>query len=444
MNRKLRNCLLIVVLVLAVTQIYACGEKKTFQLSLLDKEYTNIKLASLHGEEEVTLDEERTKQWVTMFDGLTFEQTQSVGKFTDKAYSLIFLNGESVVDYIQISEDGKTLAYGGYFYQLEDETYDLEGILLLFEQQREEDAQNTADNMEETIEKQISESEPEMVTETSTESDEEKIWEGNRHLTKEDFAEQKMIAIPAGTVCTVDLDGDGKEEEVVYEAQSSDGINHEILFFIESEADHVYADSHDGWSVADLESPSVDNYFVTDLDSTDSYREIAILDEGPSCDPQFHFLQYQNGAYIYMGSVYTDSSYEELTVKGDGKIIGSGRLSILQTWNAPFTWVLENGKIQLLEEEMYTPYVSMNSGQKVKQLKKITIYAEADLESEKTETEPSEEVVNFGTTDNKNWVQFYRSDGIEGWIYIEEGGFMEIDGEEVPVSEIFENLHMAG
>ena len=438
MNKKLRSCLLIILLVLVVMQMYACGEKNTFQLSSLEKEYTNIKLASLNGEEEVTLDEARTEQLVAMFEGLSFVQTQSGGKFTDKAYSLIFLDGASAVDYIQISDDGKTIAYGGYFYQLEDTTYDIENIVLLFEQQREEDAAKATD-----IEAETTEAEAETVVEENTKSVMEEE-QDSPCLTDADFTEQKIVAIPVGETCTVDLDGDGKMETVIYEPQSSDGVSYEILFFIESEADNEYVDSLGDWSFENLITPSLDYYFIVDLDSTDPYREIALLDEGMSGDPEFHFLRYQEGEHIYLGSVFTDSSYDELMINGDGKIVGSGRLSILQTWNAPFTWVLEEGKIKLLEEDFYSPYVSVDSEQIVTQVEKITVYSEADLESEATELEPSDAVVNFGTTDNKNWVQFYRTDGVEGWIYLEEGCFIEVDGEKIPVSKVFENLHFAG
>lgn len=262
-------------------------------------------------------------------------------------------------------------------------------------------------------------------------------------LEEADFEEYNIIAIPVGVGCDVDLDGNGTLEEIVYEPQSSDGVNYEFLFDIRDTEEEMFTGGMDGWNITKMCWPSMDYYYVMDLDSTDSYRELVFLDEGPSEDPEFHFLRHHDGETFYLGSVFTDSSCEDLVIKGDGKITGSGRLSVLQTWNAPFTWVVENEKIQPADEEWYYPYDRTGFGQEIKLIKKISIYKEADLESETIDVKPSDEAVMFTCTDNKNWVQLKMGD-VEGWIYLKEGLWMEIDGEEVPSEQVFDGLFFAG
>lgn len=436
-------------LVLVVVFLYACGEKQTFQVSEIGKPYTHVKLATVGDADGIVLDEENTRQCMALFDEIVFEQTQSGGNFTDKSYSLIFLDGDTPVDSMQISEDGKTVAYGGFFYQAKEENYNIESILDYFEKQKREEAEQEEATQTEAESEPETEEEPESVM---TEEDGEESGPLEEYFTGEEFdgqfpEESRIIAIQGGASCAVDLDGDGNKEEILYEVQSCDGIQEEVLFAVyditqENEAEYV-SSWRDGevFSFAELEAPCTSAYYLADLDSTDSYYEIVILDYGPSDDPVYHFIRLETGELVYLGEIPSDSLP---VVKGDGTVIASGRLSILQTWNAPFTWVLENEELEHPEEEWYYPYVNATIQEKPKQVKPVTVYEEPNPESEKKIVEPSEETISFGTTDNKNWVQFFRSDGIAGWIYLKDGIFMEADGEEYSVWEVFEDLYCVG
>ena len=442
MKKKLHRYLAILLILLVAVGVYACGEKNTFQFSEIEKEYTNVKITSF-GDTAVILDEERTEEFLQLFTGLQFEQTQTVGGLNEKTYSVVLLNGDDPVDSIQISEDGSTITYSGYFYRLQDGNFDAEKMQLLVNAQKEEqkaDEPETEEVVQETTEEQEeSESEVFTVEENGKEKEDELVF------GKDDFGTNKVIAVPAWPECKVDLNGDGRMETIIYEVQSADDVHMELLFLIyDSEGNLCVEKEREKNKRSALVNPSMEGYFLMDLDSTDDYLEVAILDEGPSADPEFHIIRYDGENLIYLGSVFTDSPYEELIIKGDGKVIGAGRLSILQTWAAPYTWVVEGDSIHLSKEEWYYPYVNTNTETAVKQILPITVYEEADLESPSMEVEPSEEVVTFGTTDNKNWVQFFRGDGISGWIYLEDGFYMESGGERISVMDIFENLIMAG
>lgn len=450
MKIKFEKYLLTAIICVVAVGVFACGEKNRFDVSMMEKEFSNVKLASVGGTFDIILNEERTQKFMDLFEGLVFEQTQSAGSLSEKSYSIIFLNGKVAVDSIQISGDGQTITYGGYFYQLEEGTYNSAEMLHLFEEQQEEDAPEETESVTSKQEETAPDSndgETTYIDEKQKEKEKDLIYRENQtqtqwiELTQEDFTDKKIIAVPGGSACQADLDGDGTAEEILYEVQwAGDGGEPELLFAIGG----VGCSNKFRGEWAYLVTPSNETYFVTDLDSTDKYLEIAVLDNGPSADPEFHFIRYKNGELFYLGSVFTDTVYSNLTLKGDGKIIGSGRLSLLQTWAAPFTWYTNGDSIQLLEEEWYYPYVNSNAEQKVKQLKPITVYAEADLEAEKTQVEAADAVVTFGMTDNKNWVQFFRGDGVTGWIYLKDGFYLEGDGEEIMVTEAFENLSMAG
>lgn len=453
--KKLHRYLAVLLTVLVAVGIYACGEKNTFQISGIEKEYTNVKIASIDDMGDIVLNEKRTEEFGSLFEGLVYEQTQSAGGLNERSYSLILLNGDVPVDSVQIAETGTTVAYGGYFYRLKEGNFDTEKWRLLMEEEREEQKKNEA-SAKEPVKESLQEDgeemgEPEGRTDTEPQQTEEQVTqeEGGKEpeddfiiLDRSDFETSKIVAVPSWPECRVDLDGDGSGETIVYEVQSADDIHKELLFLIYDSEGNFYSET-EGTSPV-WENPLPEGFFIMDLDSKDAYLEIAVLDDGPSGDPRFYIMRYDTGKLIYMGEIFTDSPYGELKAAGDGKIVGSGRLSVLQTWRAPFTWVVEGNRIRLLEEEWYYPYVNSTAETTVRQKGEITLYEEPDLGAKSIQLPPSGDTVTFGMTDNKNWVQFFRADGTEGWIYLEDGYYIRSKEERISVTDLFENLNMAG
>lgn len=439
MRKRFKRYAIAIVMCIIIMGICACGEKSVFQTSSIAKEYTNIKLVSIGGVGDVKLNEERSQQFCALFEELVFEQSKTAGSLGGKSYSIVFLNGEEAVDSIQIFADGKTIGYGGYFYELSDASYDVEAFLALFKEQEKE---AEALQLSAAIETEVSSEEilqPESAEGTSPsaeESKEEVPQEGKAEadwieLDAANFESCKIIPIPIGEGCMLDLDGDGSKEEIICKVEADE--SRAVLFAGEEEKE-----------LEMLVSPDTEHYFITDLDLSDAMYEIATLDNGPSADPEYHFWRYREGKLIYMGSIFTDTTYDNLVIKGDGKVVGSGRLSLLQTWAAPFSWYVDGDSMKLLEEEWYYPYVVHNSENVVKQIKEVLVYEEADLGAAKKVTEASEAAVTFGITDNKSWVQIFTADGTVGWLYLEDGFYIESGEEKVPVTEVFENLSMAG
>lgn len=282
---------------------------------------------------------------------------------------------------------------------------------------------NTADIWEYEVSTAETESEEERrEKEESKEEIEDEIEEGNKEeqknisedkvieLTERELEARYQCCIPYDTKCRIDLDGDGTVDEVYMDY---DFDTFETLFTIN---DVEYSGQLDEWFF--YCNSFVDVYYIVDLDSLDNYKEIALCGSGLSSDPEFHFIRFEDGTASYLGSIYTHNY--ELDIRGDGTIVCGGRLKVLQTWAAPFMWELQDGKINFVEQEWYYPYVNTYFYGITKQSKTLNLYESPDLGSDSITVEPTEDTINFGVTDNKEWVQFFRGDGVEGWIYLDE------------------------
>lgn len=425
MKKKLHRFILIAATIAAAAGLYACGEKSTFQVSSIEEPITNVELAALDSQKVVVLNEERTARLWELFDGVVYEQTQSAGSLTGKYYSLIFLNGGNPVDSLQISEDGRMITYGGYFYQCSQGNFETDKMRELFEEQaREGNAESIPELTQETQYAALSEAEDDLVYQ------ENKIQKQWIELAEKDFGKNRLVRIDPGMSCRADLDGDGQEEEFYFAPGESFSVQGKD--YLEKLAGE--------W--CGLQHPEA-AYYVADVDKADSFLEIALEDREDDENIKFHFFQYEDGALRYAGAVSTDGPYDKMTVLGDKKIVASGKLSVLQDWSAPFTFVLSEEGLAVSEEEWYYPYVRTGETGTVKMKEALDVYEGADLESAVTRIEPTQDVVTFGMTDNKNWVQFYRADGATGWIYLKDGEAIVRDGETLTPEDVFENLNTA-
>lgn len=140
--KKLHRYLAVLLAAIVAVGVYACGEKNTFQISKIEKQYTNVKITSTDDMGDIVLNEKRTQEFGKLFEGLVFEQTQSAGGLNERSYSVILLDGSVPVDSIQIAEAGTTVTYGGYFYRLTEGSFDTEKWRLLIEEEREEQKKN--------------------------------------------------------------------------------------------------------------------------------------------------------------------------------------------------------------------------------------------------------------------------------------------------------------
>ncbi|WP_054744042.1 YARHG domain-containing protein [Cellulosilyticum ruminicola] len=90
----------------------------------------------------------------------------------------------------------------------------------------------------------------------------------------------------------VDLDGDGKSEEIVYSQQYDNDNNFGTMTL-----------KINGKKVIQEEGNFADQIWLVDMNTKDAYKELVIYDQGPSADPVDYFYTYKKGKTIFMGAV---------------------------------------------------------------------------------------------------------------------------------------------
>lgn len=110
-----------------------------------------------------------------------------------------------------------------------------------------------------------------------------------------------------------DLNGDGAVDNfsIAFDAER-DAFQTEAVIKINNTESKVYFDN--AYEV-----------HVIDLDTDDVFKEIAVLDDGPSGDPHFEFFRYTGDEIIEMGNIYSGPSGSCVLLDSHGKL--------LSTWN---------------------------------------------------------------------------------------------------------------
>ena len=269
-------------------------------------------------------------------------------------------------------------------------------------------------------------------------------------------ANRYLVEISAGQTVTVDLDGDGQEEEIYYPAEKSAMENNsmEITLMISGEKFRLTVD----------ENIIREAIGLVDINSEDGKYELAIRATGPSDDYVTAFYRYENGEIKEIGrtgcvidrdSINTWKAY----LNGDGSIYGDRTLGILEIRQLDARWELDpkTDTLQLDEEKNYNyfsdnwvePFIGWRWEHPYELTGGILIYDQMDRTSEHmTITGDKARIIQFLSTDGKNWVEaeiFMDGEFKRGWLYIKD--FIEIEvGEDqfAPCYDRIKNLQGAG
>lgn len=174
--------------------------------------------------------------------------------------------------------------------------------------------------------------------------------------------------------------------------------------------------------------------FVASLDG--ETLQVLVPEAGPSDDPQTYFFRYENGELKKIGSVY--SAVEDMQIR-EKQLHCREISSIFQTVSVETAYQFSEGELKAVPLDFY------EMGNTVTTEREVVTYAE----KEGTENGPvipaDTEVVILGT-DNHSWVKIQTSDGETGWLKVVEDSFyiLEMNGEEIPATECFRNLILAG
>lgn len=260
-----------------------------------------------------------------------------------------------------------------------------------------------------------------------------------------------MVKEPMGEEVRLDLDGDGESERVTVttkEVQRKYGENSGketvISSFVINGKEYIKSGKGETYSLnvpnVIFDTPERNHYFITDLETSDSALEIALLDYGPSNDRTTTYLRYQEGQLISLGTIEGFPDDPESALDGAGKVKTLGRLGLLQTWYAPFLYQLKGAVLEKAPQAWYTPVE--NEGQNVILKKELILYDQPDRNVATKWVIPSEEPVTFPSTDNKHWVQLRLADGTEGWFYMEDSSTIRSGNQTYMELEAFDNLNM--
>lgn len=259
-----------------------------------------------------------------------------------------------------------------------------------------------------------------------------------------------QLAITINSESSIDLDGDGAIDTIYYSVSPNTPDSNGIYTgakptsltvndteFLRQDQENPTAD-YGFW----METPDTDYYYIVDLDANDSYRELAIADEGSDGDMITHYFRYQQGELTYLGQISGLPDDHTTIFHGDGTVSAMTRLNVMQSWSGLRTYVLSEGQIQKVEPEYCPP--QLPDGWNVTLLKALTVYTLPDLSSEQRELKPSSFSLTFPLTDGEHWVEILCADGTTGWAYFPDANTVQSGDQTLPVTDVFGNLHQAG
>lgn len=263
-------------------------------------------------------------------------------------------------------------------------------------------------------------------------------------------APRYITEIPIGEEAKADLDGDGSEDTVLYDVipsqQDANGVWTNSLpceltvngtNFLDLKQENPMA-PYDYW----LENPETGHYYLVDLDTSDSYLEIAIADWGANDYFSTLLFRYEDGTLTSLGYLSGTPDQQETVYHGDGTVSAAAHLNVMQTWMGIRTYALADGQMGPLEGEFFAPI--SHADHPVTLIAPLTVFEEPDLNSDTLVLQPTEEPLEFPLTDGEHWVQVKCADGTTGWAYFT--GFTAIvnDGIEIDDQTVFSNLIFAG
>jgi len=267
-----------------------------------------------------------------------------------------------------------------------------------------------------------------------------------------------MVEVWAEEAVNMDLDGDGKKEEILFSAKASAqdamAAAAEASLWIGGKKLTLAAD----------ESIVGECVEVVDIDSEDGKYELAVCTIEPEGNPVTVFFRYAYGEIQEIGRIgcILDREHRnswDIYLTGDGVIYGERILPILEPRSVAARWELdaETGRLLLYEQESYDffddwlePSADMErrTMHPYKLTGSVLIYEEPDRTSaSKVLSGEEAELIQFTATDGKNWVEaeFLIGESLScGWIYVKDWYDIEVkENEFESCSKVIENLQTA-
>lgn len=180
--------------------------------------------------------------------------------------------------------------------------------------------------------------------------------------------------------------------------------------------------------------------YIVDIDTVDSFKEIAIFDHGPSDDPETHFFRFANGIIVDIGIV-PGKTIGPPQVSGTGKVHTGCRGTVLETWWYPCEFKLNRYSSRL--EESVQQWKPMTA--------KVTLKTDLPLitsplilspqYNQPADTLRAGERASILKTDDANWCYIESENGSSGWFGLI--GCCRIAFNGLMATEVFDGLSIA-
>lgn len=253
-----------------------------------------------------------------------------------------------------------------------------------------------------------------------------------------------MQIVPMGETCSVDLNNDGRIDEITYNAVPSSTAEYgtKVETFTINDGDYKYTLFLSDQGIH-IQNPDLDWYYITDINTRDAYKEIAILDHGANGIPYTYFIRFVgNGTYClgYVPYFPDDSCFH---IKGDGSVESAHDMNLLPGWQTSAVWL--SGSDQMLSSnlDMRIPDVfyidEEQADNSFTQLKDLKLHKIRNQNAATVSAKVSDSLVTFTQTDDKHWVYMKRDDGVEGWIYFENSDTIVSGGKKYNRRDVFKN-----
>lgn len=244
----------------------------------------------------------------------------------------------------------------------------------------------------------------------------EEYWSNNSANTNND-QKQPYDAYKANEKVFIDLNGDGKKEEIIYENLHDAG----------------YRLSINGNSVEESKYTNLADFFVVvDINKSDKYKEILISDYGPSNDDYSTYYIFDGSKLVKMGETAGVIEYNEIKMDGSGNFSTMTRGQILQTWffEKYYKLTSEHRLIEIPQDIFITDYDVFVKRQ-------IKLYTERNYTGKYFDLLEGQ-IVKIVGTDDKEWCLIETSTGRKGWIALVN--YNQIRNEELDARAVFAGL----
>ncbi len=224
------------------------------------------------------------------------------------------------------------------------------------------------------------------------------------------FAICSLFLLSASPQKSIDLDGDGKPDQIMFEGKPDDNVFTIIVNDVRYEGKGNYI---------------CGMYEIADIDSTDGVREIAIPERGPSDDYATAFLLYNQDKIREIGKI--PGAGNMMCWDGSGIIHTMVRGSILHTWFFPAAFVLDKKHtLHMAEQQLYPMnipkigFTGFSRGANCTAKRNFPLQA-SPADSTIIRTMTPGEKFTIVASDNKRWCVVQTSVGTWGWFEIRNG-----------------------